>query len=70
MNNKIEATAEIFITAFNALSKEEKHTIVTKLLRDKKFKEDLIDIVTIEQRKKESSISLEEYLSKRRKKSN
>ena len=42
---------------------------VKKLLRDKNSEEDLIDIVTIEQRKRETSISLEEYLSKRKTKS-
>jgi len=70
MNNKVEATAEVFITAFNALSQKEKHSIIEKLLRDKNFKEDLIDIVTIEQRKREPSISIEDYLSKRKMKSN
>jgi hypothetical protein len=36
----------------------------------KNLKEDLFDIVTIEQRKKEPAISLEEYLSKRKTKPN
>ncbi len=68
MNNKVEATAEVFMTAFNALPAKEKHSFIEKLLRDKNFKEDLIDFVTIEQRRHEPSIPLEEYLSKRKRK--
>lgn len=66
MSNKVEARAEVFMTAFKALSAKEKHSIMEKLLRDKNFKEDLIDFVTIEQRRREPSITLEEYLSKRK----
>ncbi|MEK7369078.1 MAG: hypothetical protein AABZ62_05380 [Planctomycetota bacterium] len=63
-----EATAEIFWTAFRALSKKEREAVVEKLLRDKEFMEDLTDIVIIEQRKEEPSRPLEEYLADRRKK--
>ncbi len=66
MNNKVEATAEVFMTAFNALPVKEKHSFLERLLRDKNFKEDLIDFVTIEQRTGESSIPLEEYLYKQK----
>lgn len=63
-----EATAEIFWTAFRSLSRKEKEAIVEKLLHDKEFMEDLIDIVILEQRKKEPSRPLDEYLADRRKK--
>ena len=63
-----EATAEIFWTAFRALSRKEREAVVEKLLSDKEFMEDLIDIVIIEQRKEEPSRPLEEYLADRRKK--
>lgn len=63
-----EATAEIFWTAFRSLSRKEKEAIVEKLLHDKEFMEDLIDIATFEQRKKEPSRPLDEYLADRRKK--
>ncbi len=63
-----EATAEVFWTAFRALRKKEKKAVVEKLLRDKDFKEDLVDTVIIEQRQKEPSRSLDEYLADRRKK--
>ncbi len=35
MNNKVEATAEVFMTAFNALPAKEKYSFIEKLLRDK-----------------------------------
>ena len=63
-----EATAEVFWTAFRALPKKEREAIVGKLLRDREFMEDLIDIVILEQRGKEPSRSLDEYLANRRKK--
>ena len=63
-----EATAEVFWTAFRALSKKEREAVLEKLLRDREFREDLIDIVILEQRRKEPSRSLDEYLADRRKK--
>jgi len=63
-----EATAEVFWTAFRALSKKEREAVLEKLLRDREFREDLIDIVILEQRRKEPFRSLDEYLADRRKK--
>lgn len=62
------ATAEIFWTAFRALSRKEREAVVEKLLHDREFMEDLVDIVILEQRKKEPSRPLEEYLADKRKK--
>ncbi len=39
-----EATAEIFWTAFEALPKGEQETIIARLLGDKEFVQDLIDV--------------------------
>jgi hypothetical protein len=64
----IEATSEVFMTAFRALPKKAREAVVGKMLNDKEFLEDLVDTVIIEQRRKEPSRSLEEYLSDRRKK--
>lgn len=68
--NTTEATAEVFLTAFRGLSKKERGAVVEKLLQDKDFMEDLIDIVIIEQRQEEPSRSLDEYLADRKKKRN
>jgi hypothetical protein len=65
--NAIEATAEVFLTAFRALPKEERKSIVEKLLKDKEFMDDLTDIVIFDQRKDEPSRSIDEYLADRRK---
>lgn len=61
-----EATAKVFYTAFRALPKKEKEAVVEHLLKDKEFLEDMIDIAIIEQRRKEPSRSLDEYLKKRK----
>ena len=63
----VEATSEVFMTAFRALPKKAREAVVGKMLSDKEFLEDLIDTVIIEQRRKEPSRSLEEYLSDRKK---
>jgi len=65
-----EATSEVFWTAFRALPKKEREAVVGKMLKDKEFREDLIDIVIIEQRRKEPSRSLDEYLADRKRKGN
>ena len=58
-----EAKAEVFWLAFKGLPKKEQHRIVEKLLQDRGFVEDLLDIAIIEQRRSEPSRSLEEYLA-------
>jgi len=65
----IEATSEVFMTAFRALPKKAREAVLGKMLNDKEFIEDLIDTVIIEQRRKEPSRSLDDYLSDRKKKS-
>lgn len=64
-----EATSEVFWTAFKSLPKKSKDAVLSRMLHDKEFLEDLIDAVTIEQRRKEPSRSLDEYLQARKKKS-
>ena len=63
-----EATSEVFLTAFRALPKKAREAVVEKMLGDREFLEDLIDTVIIEQRRKEPSRNLDEYLADRRKK--
>jgi hypothetical protein len=64
----IEATSEVFMTAFRALPKKAREAVVDKMLSDKVFLEDLVDAAIIEQRRKEPSRTLEKYLSDRRQK--
>ncbi len=64
----VDATSEIFMTAFRALPKKVREAVVGKMLSDREFREDLRDAAIIEQRRKEPSRTLEKYLSDRRKK--
>ena len=61
-----EARAEVFWLAFKGLPRKEQHLIVQKLLQDREFVEDLLDIAVIEQRQSEPSRPLEEYLAERK----
>ena len=58
-----EAQAEVFWLAFKGLPKKEQQRIVEKLLQDRGFVEDLLDIAVIEQRRSEAARPLEEYLA-------
>jgi hypothetical protein len=58
-----EARAEVFWLAFKGLPRKEQQLIVQKLLQDREFVEDLLDIALIEQRRSEPSRPLEEYLA-------
>ena len=58
-----EAKGEVFWMAFKGLTKKEKKFVIEKLLKDKEFMEDLIDMAIIEQRRKEPSRPLEDYVS-------
>jgi hypothetical protein len=55
-----EAKAEVFWLAFKGLPKKEQQLIVQKLLHDREFVEDLLDIAIIEQRRSETSRPLED----------
>jgi len=61
-----EAKAEVFWMAFKGLQKKGRQSVIERLLKDKEFKEDLIDIAIIEQRKNEPSKPLEDYLTEKR----
>lgn len=54
-----EATAEVFWTAFRTLPKADREAVIERLLRDRRIREDLIDIVTALQRQHEESIPYE-----------
>jgi len=62
-----EATAEIFWTAFKALSKKEQEAVLARLLQDEDFVEDLIDIALVEEARREpgQDAPLREYMGKR-----
>ncbi len=60
-----QAIAEVFYTAFQALKKSEREAFINRLLEDEKLAEDLRYAVVIEKRRKEPTVSLDDYLTKR-----
>jgi len=60
-----QATAEVFWTAFRALKKADRSAVLEKILEDSATREDLRYALVIDERKKESSISLDDYIARR-----
>lgn len=54
-----EATVEVFWTAFQTLPKADREAVIQRFLRDRRTREDVIDIVTALQRQHEKSIPYE-----------
>lgn len=63
----IESRAEVYLMALQSLSKAEKEAIIARLLEDAKLREDILDLVLIQQRQGEPSRPFREYLAERRK---
>ncbi len=59
---KIEATAEVFWTAFKGLPQPEQQEILRRFIRDQGMRHDLMDLAIIEERRDEPSRSLHEYI--------
>ena len=59
----------MFFTAFNALKNKEKEAFLEKVISDTELREDLVDIVLIEESKKVKGkpVSAREYFARRRK---
>lgn len=64
--SSIEARAEVFWMAFKSLTREEKQAVIERLLKDKEFMQDLIDMAIIEQRREEPSRPIEDYLAEKK----
>ena len=56
-----QAIAEVFYTAFRALKKSEREAFIKKLLEDEKLAENLRYAVVIEKRRKEPTITLDDW---------
>lgn len=59
-----QATAEVFYIAFQALKKSEREAFIAKLLQDEKVAEDFRLSAIIEKRRKEPTVSLDDYLAR------
>lgn len=60
-----EATAEVFWTAFQSLPRAERQAVIDRLLRDRRVRQDQVDIVTAFQRGREKSIPYERVRAER-----
>lgn len=57
-----QAKAEVFLTAFRALSKPEQSAILAGLIHNSHLREDIIDLAIAETRSNEDSRSLKSFL--------
>jgi hypothetical protein len=62
------ATAEIFWTAFQALPKAEQQEVVSRLVSEEEFREDLLDVAVCEARRDEPTRPFRSYLEERTRK--
>ena len=63
-----QATAEVFYTAFKALSKQEQENVLARIARDRKLRrilEDISDRLIIEEERDKPSRPLRDYIDER-----
>jgi hypothetical protein len=63
---KAQATAEVFWTAFQVLSSKEQQEFLSRIVKDKTLREDLMDLALIESRRAEPARPLRQYLKETR----
>ncbi len=61
-----QAIGEVFWRAFQSLPLAERRAVVERLLEDAKFRDDLLDVSLILERRKEPSRSYEEFAAELR----
>ncbi len=57
------ATVEVFLEAFKAMPKKEQDIFLAEMLKDKRMREDLIDLSIAEDRAKGKSRSFKEFIA-------
>lgn len=67
MTTMVRETANTVYAAFSRLKSKDRQAVIGRLLQDRKFREDLLDIATVEQRRNEPGRPLREYLVERKK---
>ncbi|MEK9145300.1 MAG: hypothetical protein AAB339_06805 [Elusimicrobiota bacterium] len=60
-----QATAEVFWTAFKALSKGAREDVLARIASDPSLREDLLDLALIEKRRHEKARPFAEYVAER-----
>ena len=65
----VESRAEIYLMALQSLSKAEREAVIARLLEDTKLREDILDLITMQQGQGEVSRPFREYLTETRSRS-
>ena len=55
-------TAEVFLTAFKTMPKKEQNIFLSKIIKDSRLREDIIDIAIAESRTKDKSRPFRDFL--------
>ncbi len=63
---RVQATAEIFYTAFKALPKKEQEVFLSKLFSDSSTREEMIDLAIYARRRNEPSRPLQSCIKERK----
>lgn len=58
----VESKAVVFLMALQSLSRKERDAVIARLLEDPDLREDILDLITIYQRRDEPSRPFREYL--------
>ena len=58
----IEATAEVFVTAFKSLKPRQREAVLTRMLTDVELSEDIADMVALEARRHQPRQSFRQAL--------
>lgn len=59
----VNATAEVFWTAFQVLPQKEQQAFLRHVIQDENMRRDLVDLALIEERREEPARPLREFLS-------
>lgn len=66
MADVVRETADTVYKTIRRLKPKERDAVFVRLLKDRRFREDLLDLATLEQRRHEPGRPLREYLAGRR----
>ncbi|HLF91010.1 MAG TPA: hypothetical protein VI451_18850 [Anaerolineales bacterium] len=58
----VNATAEVFWTAFKVLPQAEQQAFLRRVIKDEILRRDLVDLASIEERRKEPARPLRDFL--------
>ncbi len=61
----VQATAEVFLTALRALPRKEREAVLASITDDEDFRENLLDLALIADRRGEPSRPFDEYLAEK-----